>query len=181
MTRQDTLLLQHGPYIIRRAQASDQDRLVGLVLELQDHLEASNPALWRMTTKARSDLRGQIAGRLEAENNSALVAEHAKDGVVGVIFGRVIVNNRYTPSRAGQIDQAFVCVQHRRMGIGSQLVAALCRVFAAEGVKDVTVRYAVGNREADTFWTALGLLPRITIAGASREIIERRTDRGFGT
>lgn len=177
MIGEDALATHQDRYVIRPAEVADLDRSVELLLDLQDLVEGSAPTLWRMTAKARDDLKGQVSARLSATSSCALVAEHHKDGIVGVIFGRIIVNNRYTPSRAGQIDQAFVSAVHRRKGIGSQLVAALCRFFAAEGVEDIIVRYAAGNVEANAFWSALGFLPRITVAGASRRIIEQRTDR----
>jgi GNAT superfamily N-acetyltransferase len=127
-----------------------------------------------MKPEARHNLKGQMSGRLQGANTCALVAEHDEDGVVGVIFGRIVVNNRYTPSRAGQIDQAFVRADHRRGGVGSRLVALLCRFFASEGVEDITLRYVVGNEEADAFWSALGFSPRIITAGSAREVLEQR-------
>jgi GNAT superfamily N-acetyltransferase len=165
---------RYGSYAIRPARTSDHDRLEQLLLALQNHLEASNPDLWRMRLDARRNVKGQIAGRLAAENSCALVAEHDEDGVVGVIFGRIIVNNRYIPSRVGQVDQVFVCPEHRRSGVGSQLVAMLCRYFAAEDVDDLSLRYVQGNQEAAQFWTALGFSPRIVTAGTGRRIIEER-------
>lgn len=163
-----------GPYTIRPANASDLDRLADLLRALQDHLEASNPHLWRLKSEARRNLKGQIAGRLAAKDCCALVAEHHKEGIVGVIFGRIIVNHRYTPSRAGQVDQAFVRTDHRRAGVGRQLVARLCHFFAAEGVEDISLRYVAGNAEADAFWSALGFSPRIITSGATREVVEAR-------
>jgi GNAT superfamily N-acetyltransferase len=148
------------------------DRLIELLLALQDRIEASNPDLWRMKPEARHNLKGQIGARLEAANGCALVAEHEEDGIVGVIFGRIVVNNRYTPSQAGQIDQAFVHADHRRAGVGSRLVALLCHFFASEDVEDITVRYVVGNEEADGFWSALGFSPRIVTAGFRRDALE---------
>ncbi len=165
---------RYGRYRLRPAQAADLDRLLELMLVLQDQVEGSNPDLWRMKPSARRSLRGQIRARLETANGYALVAEHEEDGVVGVIFGRIVANKRYTPSRAGQIDQAVVRTDHRRMGVGSRLVALLCRFFASEEVKDVSLRYVVGNKEATAFWSALGFSPRIITAGAGREELERR-------
>lgn len=159
-------------YTIRQAQAHDLDRLSELLQALQDHLEASNAHLWRLKPEARGNLKGQIAGRLTAPDCCALVAEHHEDGVVGLIFGRIIANNRYTPSRAGQVDQAFVHVDHRRAGVGTRLVAGLCRFFAIQEVEDISLRYVVGNAEAAAFWSALGFLPRIITSGASRETVE---------
>lgn len=165
---------RYSPYSIRPAQTSDLDRLVELLLALQDHVEAANTSLWRMKPGARSNLKGQIAGRLGASGSCALVAQHDEDGVIGVILGRIVINLRYTPSQAGQIDQAFVRADHRRAGVGSQLVADLCRFFAAEGVEDISLRYVAGNEQADGFWSALGFSPRIITSGASRqEVVER--------
>ena len=165
---------RHGPYTLRPARAADLERLIELLLALQDRIERSNPDLWRMKHDARHNLKGQVIGRLEAANSCALVAEHEQDGIVGVIFGRIIVNNRYTPSRAGQIDQAYVHPGHRRTGVGSRLVALLCAFFASAGVEDISLRYAFGNEEAAAFWSALGFTQRIVTAGVAREDLERK-------
>jgi GNAT superfamily N-acetyltransferase len=153
---------------------ADLDRLVELLLALQDHLEGANLDLWQMKGEARDRLRSQIAARLMAANSCALVAEHDDDGVVGVVFGRVVTNNRYIPDRAGLVDQAFVREDHRRCGVGSGLMSELCRFFAGEGVDDLSLRYVAGNEEAAGFWKALGFAPRIVTAGASRQAVETR-------
>jgi len=155
-------------YSIRPAATADLDRLVALSLALQNHLEACNPNLWRMVPQARHNLKGQIASRLAANKGYALVAEHCADGVVGVIFGRIVTNNRYVPSRAGLIDQLFVQPEYRRLGIATQLVAEICLFFASQEVDDLSLRYVPANREAAQFWTALGFEPRIVTAGAQR-------------
>jgi GNAT superfamily N-acetyltransferase len=159
-------------YTIRSAQTADLDRLVELVLALQDHIEGSNPDLWRMKPEARAHLRGQLSSRLKASDCCALVAENREDGVVGLIFGRVTTNKRYIPKRVGVVDQIFVRVDHRRAGVGSRLVAGLCGYFADRDVEDLSLRYVVGNEEAAAFWTALGFAPRIVVAGAGRAAVE---------
>jgi GNAT superfamily N-acetyltransferase len=161
----------NSPYTIRAAQPGDLDRLVELLLALQDHVEASNPDIWTMTVQARANLKGQVAARIQAANSLALVAEHSRDGVIGLIFGRVTANNRYNPSRAGSVDQAFVREDHRRVGVGSRLVEELCRYFADEGAEDLTLRYVAGNADAESFWTALGFSARIITAGTSRRTV----------
>ena len=161
-----------SPYTVRPAQDQDLDRLIELLLALQDHIEAANPDLWQMKSEARSNLRGQIASRLRADQGRALVAEHEQDGVVGVIFGRIVSNNRYSPSQAGLIDQVFVRQDHRRAGLGSLLVAQVCRFFASQDIKDISLRYVVGNQQAEDFWTSLGFSPRIVTAGVRRDTLE---------
>ncbi len=161
-------------YAIRPARPADLERLVVLQLALQDHLEASNPALWRMAGEARELVKGQLAARLAAPGTRVLVAEHGRDGLVGVIYGRVVTNTRYTPSRAGTIDQVFVWPGHRRHGVASRLVAELCQFFEREGIDDLSLRYVAGNEEAAAFWTALGFEPRIVTAGAGRAAVAAR-------
>jgi GNAT superfamily N-acetyltransferase len=161
-------------YTIRSAQVTDLDGLVELVLALQDHIEGSNPELWRMKPEARTNLKGQLASRLKLVDSCALVVEHRGDGIIGLIFGRVTTNNRYIPTRVGVVDQAFVRADHRRAGVGSRLVAALCRFFAAREVEDLSLRFVVGNEEAAEFWKALGFAPRIVTVGAGRQAVEGR-------
>jgi ribosomal protein S18 acetylase RimI-like enzyme len=161
-------------YTFRRAKTTDLDRLVELLLALQDHVEASNPTLWQMKSEARANFKGQLAARLKAKDACALVAEHEEEGVVGVIFGRVVANKRYKPDRTGQVDHAFVRVEHRRTGVGTQLVAELCHFFAERGIEDISLRYVVGNNEAASFWISLGFSPRILTVGAHRKEIEAR-------
>ena len=159
-------------YNVRAARPADLDRLVDMSVALQDHLEGANLALWRMKPEARTLLRSQLSTRLTGPNSYALVAEHERDGVVGMIFGRVATNERYLPNRAGIIDQLFVQEPHRRARVGSLLVAVLCHHFADEGVEDLSLRYVAGNNEAAGFWTALGFMPRIVTVGASRPTVE---------
>jgi GNAT superfamily N-acetyltransferase len=169
--------LTEPQYTIRAAERADLDALEALLLALQDHLEAANPGLWLMKPEARSSLRGQIAARLAAPSSCVLLAEHAADGAVGTILGRVVTNNRYIPSRAGVVDQLFVEENHRRAGVGSQLVVELCRFFAKAGADDLSLRYVDGNQEAAGFWSSLGFSPRIVTVGAKRQMVEARLEQ----
>jgi GNAT superfamily N-acetyltransferase len=159
-------------YTIRPAGSDDLDRLTELMLKLQDHVEASNPNLWRMKPEARSQLKGQLAARLAATSSCALVAEHEEDGVIGMAFGRVTTNKRYIPTRTGFVDQIFVRADHRRTGVGSRLVAGLCHFFGSKGADDLSLRYAVRNEEAAGFWVAMGFSPRIITVGAGRQVVQ---------
>jgi ribosomal protein S18 acetylase RimI-like enzyme len=167
------------PYTVRRARPSDLDALLRLHLLLEDHLEASNPDLWRMSDAARGQLRSQLVARLTAPESCALVAEHGAEGVVGMLFGRVISNTRYQPTRSGTVDQLFVLPEHRRHDVGSGLVRALCDFLAAQAVEDVSLRYVHGNHQAAAFWAALGFRPRIITSGASLAQVTALLDRAL--
>lgn len=168
----------NDPYVVRPARLADLDRLEELLLALQDHIEDANPELWRLKPEGREALRAQIANRLGAAGSMAVVAEHREDGVVGVVFGRVVANHRYEPPLAGLVDQAIVHAGHRRQGVASRLVAEVCHFFAEQGVADISLRYAVGNDEAIGFWHALGFVPRIVTAGTALETIRARLAAG---
>ncbi len=163
----------NADYTIRPAQRSDLDRLAALQLALQDHLEASNPDLWRMSDQTRAQLKGQLAARLAAPEGCVLVAEHAEDGVVGVIYGRVVTNKGYVPSRTGMVDQAFVQPQHRRRGVGARLVAETVPLSLPRKVW-MTSPFATSpatNRQPPS-GQPLGFTPRIVTVGASRQVVE---------
>jgi len=166
------------PYVIRPAHVADLDRLEELLLALQDHIEGANAELWRMVPEGREGLRAQIANRLGVAASRALVAEHQEDGVVGVVFGRVVANHRYEPHMAGLVDQAYVRPDHRRRGVATRLVAEVCRFFAEQGAADISLRYVIGNDEAAGLWQALGFVPRIVTAGAALEAIQARLAPG---
>ncbi len=153
-------------YALRPARQADLEQLVALYLELQHHLEASNPEVWRMTLEARGNLEGQLQARMRAVDGCAWVAQHKTDGIVGMVFGRITVNHRYVPARTGTIDQLYVRAGHRRRGLGSALVGRVCDWFRAHGVEDVSLRYVSGNEEAEAFWTAQGFSARIVTLGA---------------
>lgn len=53
-----------SPYLVRPVRAEDLDRLVILLLALQDHLEASNPALWQVKFQARVGLQTRLKAQL---------------------------------------------------------------------------------------------------------------------
>jgi len=68
----------------------------------------------------------------------------------------------------------FVEEPYRRRGVGTRLVLALCQFFAAHGVEDISLRYVIGNRQAERFWNRLGFEPRIITVGARRQDVERK-------
>jgi GNAT superfamily N-acetyltransferase len=71
-----------------------------------------------------------------------------------------------------------VHASHRRRGVASRLVAAICRFFTDQGAADISLRYVIGNDEAAGFWQALGFVPRIVTAGAALETVQDRLRRG---
>jgi len=160
------------PTKIRPAKPDDREELTRMRLELQDHLEARNPDIWRLTPEGRENLSAQIDEMLQDEAGILLVAE--TDSPCGYIYGRVSRRTTLTPETVGFIYGIFVDGHERRKGTATRLVRELCDRFAGQDVDEVNLNYVVGNTEAEALWRSLGLTPVIHIANTPLEDIRRR-------
>ena len=165
---------------IRRARESDLDRLLELLAALQKHLEERNPRVWRESAGDRERARDRLAKRLSSPKACVIVAVNDEGTVVGLAVGNILSQERYLPNAAAYIETAFVEQPYRRCGLGSRLVAELCRFFASHDVEEMSLRYIVGNYEAEQFWSKLGFEPIIVTATATRQDVEKMIDRTEG-
>jgi len=161
-------------WTIRIARESDLDRLVELRLALQDHIESCNPHIWRLSSEGRKRIREQLAALLAEPETRVVVATNEADAIVAMAVGRIHRRDDYVPRCTASIEMVFVEAPHRRQGVGTRLVAALCEFFASHNVEDISLRYIVGNREAERFWQNLGFQPRIITAGVRRDEVEKK-------
>jgi hypothetical protein len=60
---------------IRDAGATDRDELVRMRLRMQEHMEAANPGIWRITEEGRRQIGPDIEGALSDEEGRVLIAE----------------------------------------------------------------------------------------------------------
>lgn len=166
--------------MFRSATASDLDELLKLRLSLQRRVEASNPWIWRITEEGKNRLRQNIE-QMVADGDSRLVVAEDEEGLVGFASGRVVHRADYLPQSVGFISMIYVQEQFRRRSVGSRLVGELCRFFSSENVEDVTLRYALGNREAERFWSGLGFEPIMVTANIHLEELEKRLQERAST
>jgi len=159
---------------IRKATPSDIDKLVQLRLLLQQHCEESNPMIWRMTKEGKTILKQRVQNELSTNNSHVLIAEMNGE-IIGSAHGEITHRTDYTPKTVGSISTVYVVREFRKRGIGALLVKQLCELFDAEGVEDVTLRYIIGNKEAEAFWRKLGFKPIITTAKTSLKELENKT------
>jgi GNAT superfamily N-acetyltransferase len=149
--------------IVREAMLHDLDALVELQLLLQAHCERSNGSVWRITEEGKRLLRQKLKDLLEDEKSRVFVAE-ADEEIVGYASGQTLSREDYLPSRVASISIVFVREEYRKRGVGRRLVMELYRFFDSTGAEQVTLRYIVGNSEAESFWTQLGFKPLIITA-----------------
>lgn len=161
---------------IRKAKASDRNKLLRMRLRMQEHMEAANTGIWRITEEGRRQIWPEVEETLNDEEDRVLVAE--EEGIImGFAHGRVVSRETYTPRTVGHIDMIYVEPAQRRQGIGSGLVRELCGYFRERGVDEVNLRYVLGNEEAEEFWRFLGLTPVIQTANTLLEALEEKLKR----
>ena len=147
--------------ITRRADSSDTERIVQLRLLAQKHFERSNSSIWRITEIGKQLLRQKVQKDLADDNVRVFLAEIDREAI-GYVQGEVSRRNDYSPRTVGQISLIYVTKRYRRRGIGRRLMRELCNFFESRRAKQLTVRYIIGNREAEGFWNKLGFKPIIT-------------------
>jgi GNAT superfamily N-acetyltransferase len=149
--------------LIRRAKCSDVEKLVWLRLLLEQHCEESNPSIWHITEEGKTLLKQKEENILRDSSNHVLVAE-VNGKIIGSTHGEVVHRTDYLPKCVGAIHTLYVVEKFRRKGVGACLVKELCKFFKSEGVEQVTLRYILGNKEAEAFWKKRGFEPIITTA-----------------
>ena len=146
---------------IRRAASSDVERIVELRLLLQEHAEKSNPLIWRITEEGKKLLKQEVESDLADSSIHVLLAE-ADGKIIGYVQGEVTRRSDHVPKIVGQISLMYIVKQFRRKGAGRRLVKKLCKFFDSNKAEDLTVRYIIGNKEAEGFWRKLGFESIIT-------------------
>jgi ribosomal protein S18 acetylase RimI-like enzyme len=146
---------------IRSAALSDAERIVELRLLSQEHAEKSNPLIWRITEEGKRLLKQKVENDLADSNIHVLLAE-ADGEIIGYVQGEVTSRSDHMPRTVGQVSLMYVVKQFRRKGVGRRLMKELCEFFSSNKVEDLTVRYIIGNREAEGFWRKLGFESIIT-------------------
>lgn len=159
--------------IVRSATTSDLDLLVELWLLMQKHMETSNPKIWRITEEGKNSLKERIEQMIADKDRKVFVVERGGD-LLGFVYGQVSQRSEYSPQSVGHISTIYVRKEFRRRGIGSRLLEELCQFFSSENVEDVTIRYVLGNEEAENFWSALRFEPIIVTADLSLDDLKQR-------
>lgn len=150
-----------GNVTIRRASSSDVDRIVELRSLLQEHVEVSNPLIWRITEDVKKLLKQEVENDLAGSNIHVLLAE-ADGEIIGYVQGEVTSRSDYMPRTVGHVSLIYVMKQFRRKSVGRRLMKELCKFFSSNTAEHLTVRYIIGNKEAEGFWRKLGFEAIIT-------------------
>lgn len=161
---------------IRRATSSDVDTIAELRVLSQKHFEKSNPLIWQITAEGKKLLKQKVENDMTNDNIQILLAE-ANGETMGYVQGEVTRRSDYAPKTVGHISLTYVEKQFRRKGVGTRMVKELLRFFDSNEVENVTVRYIIGNKEAEGFWRKLGFISIITTSSTNPKELDFKLKR----
>ena len=144
--------------VIRLATRRDVPAIVALWEELMDFHQTRDPFF------TRSDSGSEIFAKFVQDNirsDTACVLVATVEGkIVGYCQGML---DRHPPalreSDFGQILDFGVTAEHRRAGVGTQMLQALCDWFRQEGIRRIEVRHSTFNEIGARFWPKMGFTP----------------------
>ena len=126
-----------------------------------------------MTERGKRLLKQETGRDLSNRNVRVLLAE-AGGETAGFAQGEVASRSDYLPRTVGHISLLYVMRRFRRKGVGRRLVKELCKFYNSKKAEHLTVRYIVGNEEAEGFWTQLGFEPIISTSATHLKELDSR-------
>jgi ribosomal protein S18 acetylase RimI-like enzyme len=118
-----------------------------------------HPYFFESERLVESNVRSYFDSFLRDEDRAAFIAL-ADDRTVGYITAYVQVQApNWKVKRLGHISGLMVAQDHRRQGIGSQLLTRVLSFFSERELRYYTVFTAVGNQAGLEFYQANGMGP----------------------
>ena len=143
--------------MIRLADEADAARIGRLWLEMVDYHHAFDPLTYRATEDGAIMYAQRILQRLSDPWTHVLVAEVEGD-IVAYALGLVadITTEMFQPLRSGLLADIYVMAEHRRKGLGKQLVEKMSHWFGTQKVRHFEWHVSAQNPAAIQFWKAIG-------------------------
>jgi GNAT superfamily N-acetyltransferase len=140
--------------MLRSATLADWEPLRVLLGELDQHHASLQPRFFRARPRERAYLHGLII-----DDNADVIVAEVLGRVVGVISARIYETPRdptLTPRRRVHVDDLVVCDEHRREGLGRQLMAEVGRWARGRGAQQLVLTVWAGNDEAEALHESMG-------------------------
>lgn len=143
--------------MIRLARKDDADRIGQLWAEMVAYHERFDPLMFRPAEQGAVMYAHSIRDRLADPQARVLVAEVGGEAV-GYVCGLIadISTEIFQPLRSGLLTDIYLVDEHRRRGLGTELVERLALWFRAKGVRQFEWHVSAKNDEALAFWAAFG-------------------------
>ncbi len=155
---------------IRRSTADDTETIHRFNVQLQEHLYSSNPDTWRRNPDTQQYREGIIREASDPEVYTLIAEIDGKP--VGYISSRIMDRQEPAPQKVGVVMNAYIELEHRGKGVATALMKQILDHFTESGVEEATLRYIIGNREAERYWKSLGFKPIIKVANVKLETLK---------
>lgn len=145
------------PFLIRRAQPTDEASIGALWAEMIAELHALDPRQPQPVPNAATIYAARLVQVLDDPDTCVFVAERA-GVVIGYTLGALVdlQSDLFAPVTSGLIVDLCVTRIARRNGIGRALVAELMNWFKLKQAAYVELNVASANVPGRAFWTSVG-------------------------
>ena len=157
-------MTKNEDFKVREASLDDVTTLVAFRHDLQEHMVEGNPYLFDMAPEWRESKQAFYTGCIGDPLRHLVVGCAGTTSIVGMGLGSIVQNADLRPATFGSIDDVWITPASRRRGYGTLIFERLTSFFIERGIEDLTLTYAVGNPEAERFWSALGFQPVLVVA-----------------
>ena len=144
-----------GRGLVRRAEQRDLLQIAALWTAITTHHQRLDP-LFRMRADAAAPLR-ELLDAIQRDPDARILVYDDNGDLPGMCIVRI---DRAPPIleevERAEITDVGVREDARRSGVATRLVQAALRWVRESGVDRVEVQVAVGNKEGQRFWRAMG-------------------------
>ena len=143
--------------MIRLAEERDADRIGQLWQDMVRYHAQFDPSTFRPAENGATIYARSMRDRLGDPLSRVLVAEEEGE-VVAYISGMIadITTEMFMPLRSGLLADIYVLPEHRRRGLGRQLVERLSLWFHTQNVAHFEWHVSARNEAALAFWKSIG-------------------------
>lgn len=154
---------------VRAAVPGDLADLVALCLTARGETSVG-PAV---CTSDAVTLAQQLGAFTAVPGGTVLVA-CVEDAVVGMVLGRLVGPNPFTPDVSLAVEAVYVSPAHRRRGVGHALMESAAEVAATAGAVQVFATPLPGARGMNRFLVQLGFTPAGNHRATTTAALQRR-------
>ncbi len=157
------------PFEVRTVRPEDTGDLVSLCLAAR-----REGAVGPQVCTPEPAVLAQQLGTLAAAPGGVLLVARSEGAAVGMLLGRVVGPSPFTDDVSLTVDALYVARDHRRRGVGHDLVRVAADVAAQAGAAHVYASPLPGARGMQRFFVQLGFTPAAAYRVCTIAALQRR-------
>lgn len=157
------------PFEVRSARPEDTSDLVSLCLAARREASVGS-----QVCAPEPAVLAQQLGTLAAAPGGVVLVARSEEAAVGLLLGRVVGPSPFTDDVSLTVDALYVARDHRRRGVGHQLMQLAADVAAQAGAGHVYAHPVPGARGMQRFFVQLGFTPAAAYRVCTTAALQRR-------